>query len=131
MYNTEIDKKERNKIIAIAAAAATLILVLVVAIIVVATKKPAENIGGNENSSFAIEEENEGEAVEEPTEETESGASELGSLTTETIVAEEPTTDKAPAEIASTGPEDILPVALVLGILTTAATAVVMKKAEK
>lgn len=143
MYNTDVDKKERQKIIAIATATAGLILALVIAIIVVAVQRPSENLGGEENGSFSISEgtEDQKPAEDEKPEESEGSESEdegskLGEISTkpETTVPEVPgesTTDKMPEEITSTGPADVLPMALMLGVLTSVATAAVMKKAEK
>ena len=53
-YQSEAEKKERRKIIAVTIAAVVLILVLIVAIIVVATKKSKVNVGGENNASFSI-----------------------------------------------------------------------------
>lgn len=125
-YNEVDDKKERRKIISIATAVAVLILVLVVAIIVVATgKSTGKNLGGDENASFVIEETTE---ESESSESEESEGSTLGTITTDTVVVEKPTTDKAPEAMPDTGPADLLPIALLLGGLTTAGTTVLMRK---
>ena len=123
MYNyNEVEKRERRRIISVAVAAAVLILVLIVAIIVVATKKtPSENVGGSENTSFVgtIEEE---EAKDEETV--------VGTISTETTPVQTPTSSVVTENIPDTGPEDLLPIALMLGALTAYITTLVMKKRQ-
>ena len=124
-YQEEAEKKERRKIIAVATAAMVIILVLIVAIIVVATKKSNKtSVGGDDNAAFTIAEgteteESESEPESKPEEETEPV---VGTITTENAPAETPVVvAELPAEtntsMPSTGPEDVLPVALMAGLL--------------
>lgn len=121
MYNNaELEKKDRRKVIIIATATVVLILALIVAIIVVATNKTSRpNVGGEDNSSFVIENTSKPEKTEVVSN---TKAAEPAKTTT-------PVTTKA-EEMPSTGPEDILPLALVLGMIATVATsAVITRKA--
>lgn len=119
-YQGEIEKKDRRKVILIATAIVVVVLILIAAIIVVATKKSGNNVGGNENATFSIDNNKEEEKKEE-----EKPATSVGSVSTTTAKVETPVNNTSDS-IPSTGPEDILPVALALGCLTTAGTAYAM-----
>lgn len=134
MYNyNEVEKRERRRIISVAVAAAVLILVLIVAIIVVATKKtPSENVGGSENTSFVLEGSESTEEEEGTVEEEKSDSEEtvVGTISTETTPVQTPTSSVVTENIPDTGPEDLLPIALMLGALTAYITTLVMKKRQ-
>lgn len=121
-YNyDEVEKKSRRKVISIAVAVTVLILVLVTAIIVVATtRNDGGEVAEGENAEFVIE----GEAAEEGAD----AGNTLGTITTEETVEEEVV---LPAEtvttITQTGPEEVLPMAILLGVLTMAGTAAFVK----
>ena len=137
-YQEEADKKERRKIIAVATAAVALILILLVAIIVVATKKTRPSVSTGENTTFEISETTESEDTTVATEEVETESSILGGFSTETEETEETESEdettettvavETTSDIADTGPEEILPLALVLGSLTTCAVSAKMVK---
>ena len=118
MYSVP-DKRRSRKVIAFFATAAVIIVSLVVAIIAVSTNKTSEvSIAGEEdNTSFTISEDaGDTENIKETTKE-EPGAADV---VVSTDVKELPTT----------GPVDLLAVALALGGLTTLATAIIMSKIE-
>ncbi|MDO4611823.1 MAG: hypothetical protein Q4B34_03115, partial [Candidatus Saccharibacteria bacterium] len=123
-YNyDEVEKKSRRKVISIAVAVTVLILVLVTAIIVVATtRNDGGEVAEGENAEFIIEGETPVEEV------TDAGNSALGTITTEETTEEEVT---LPAEtvttITQTGPEEALPMAILLGVLTMVGTAAFAK----
>ena len=130
MYNLEIEKKQRRKLIAITLCMVAVIVVLIVAIaLVVAGKssnKPA--ISDAEAGEFSLVDDST-KTEEKKTEaktETKTEASTIGKISTQTKP------EAAPTEIAnsvpSTGPEDLLPVALLLGALTTGVTALALNK---
>ena len=135
-YQEEADKKERRKIIAVATAAVALILILLVAIIVVATKKARPVVTSEgENTSFEISENTEdtestNTTSTEETVETEDVIVAGFSTETETSEAKDEVKEEAAAtesaatvgnadSVVDTGPEEILPLALVAGTLTT------------
>ncbi len=132
MYNLEIEKKQRRKLIAITLCMVAVIVVLIVAIaLVVAGKssnKPA--ISDAEAGEFSLVDDS-AKTEEKKTEteaktETKAEASTIGKISTQTKP------EAAPTEIAtsvpSTGPEDLLPVALLLGALTTGVSALALNK---
>ena len=158
MYNLEIEKKQRYKLIAIAASLMIVIVFLVVAIVVVTNGKAGKNnIGGIDNGEFAMVEGDEnakseevvegadnGEATEAENTETESTESENGSVIgaisteisegNENSAAESTPKEESSAEttdhLPKTGAEDLLPIALMLGMFTIWATSAVMAKRE-
>ncbi|MDO4507909.1 MAG: hypothetical protein Q4B65_00750 [Candidatus Saccharibacteria bacterium] len=122
MYNyNEVEKKERRKIISITVAIVALILVLLVAIIVVATRREVSDniVSGDGNTEFVITE-------GEESSEAETEASAVETVSSE-IVESTPVVLETETVIAQTGPEDVLPIAVVLGVLTAAGTAAYMK----
>lgn len=141
MYNQgEIETKERRKVVFFAGATVAVILALIVAIVVVAMNKAnreTESLVGNDldKGSFSLES-GEGEGESEDADIDLSGL--IGAVSTkpanedaEEPAAESTTTEtvaSAPASMPSTGPEDMLGIAVSLGGLTTAASALVMKK---
>lgn len=150
MYNAaDLDKKERRKILAIVIAATVLILILIAAIIVVATNKSArKNIGGDNNSSFTISEktddatdeqsainaDKESDKVSEKAKAEDNKKSSIGTISTETTTSKPATQSQTTAtsdNLPSTGPEDMLYTAIVLGLLTTSVTAFVMSNKAK
>ena len=131
-YQGEVEKNDRRKIITVATAIVVVVLILVVAIIVVATRKSGgENIGGNDNASFAIEDDKDGNESEggENTENREAEGKkeeeQPASVAETIVVSTKPATSTAETatEVPTTGPADVLPMALGLGSLTTAGTA--------
>lgn len=122
MYTNEAEKKERRKIVISSSAIMAVILVLVVAIIVVATTKGQENSVSNDGSAFTLS-----ENADKPAEETENKSSEKAEskpTSTNAATSSNATTDK----IAETGPEDLLPLALAMGGMTTVATTLLFSK---
>ena len=128
MYNLEIEKKQRRKVVAIASATVALILLLIVAIVVVATSKSSrQNIGGDNNGSFSIvESEKAEEKAEAKTEEKKEEKPATVAESSKPQAAATPAT--ATSKMPSTGPEDLMPLAVLLGGLTTAGTAVLVKR---
>ncbi len=124
-YNyDEVEKKSHRKVISIAVAVTVLILVLVTAIIVVATtRNDGGEVAEGENAEFVIE----GEAAEEGAD----AGNTLGTITTEETVEEATEEVEQPAEtvttITQTGPEEVLPMAILLGVLTMVGTAAFAK----
>ena len=131
-YQSETDKKNRRRLLIVGAATVALILILIISIVAVASKKSKSNADkiGSQTSSETISEpgsEGEGEGDDKKTE----------TLTTETkknepvaVVSTNPTVDAAPAsDMPTTGPEEILPLAMVLGMgAMYASSAVIAKK---
>ena len=138
MYS-ETEKKERRKIITIIVVTVVLILALLVAIVVTATGKHKTNIGEGNNSAFMIDGENKaGETSADNEGDDASGAgsdiANLGEISTGSDTSD--TDDDAPevssvSDLPSTGAEDLLPLALVLGAITTLATSLAMAKRER
>lgn len=143
MYNQgEIETKERRKVVFFAGATVAVILALIVAIVVVAINKSnRETVGIAGNNSdkgeFSLEasgDDEQSEANEAADKAAENlAASIVGSVSNQT--ASESTTEaEAPApaptvtEMPATGAADLLGVALSLGGLTTAGTALAMRK---
>ncbi|MBQ3348392.1 LPXTG cell wall anchor domain-containing protein [Candidatus Saccharibacteria bacterium] len=138
MYNpNEIEAKDRKKVVIFAGATAAVILALIVAIVVVATGKASrENIGGTENGEFSIAESSEETKESDDSKESKnsnsssSSASKVGTVstkTTATATAKSATT-AASEDLPNTGPENLVPLALAMGALTTAGTALVINK---
>ena len=116
MTNLEIETKQRQKLIVIAAGMAIIVVLLVGAIIMVAcNKKNDHGITGIENGEFTIV--GDEQKTEEP---------KADSTTTINDDAKDSQTESLPA----TGATDLLPLALILGVLTTGATALAMNKRE-
>ena len=135
-YQDEAEKKERRRLITFAVTTVVLILILIVAIVVVATKKAGSNkVTEGVNSEFIFAEENtnesETEKTEEKTTETEENKSSetVGTLSTTTNDA--PVVISGASDLPTTGPEDLLPLALVLGALTTFGASAAMAKREQ
>ena len=128
MYNVETEKKERRKVVIFAGVTVALILALIVAIVVVATNKaPVENLGGNDNSAFTISEEKKDATTESKTE------SKTSSKSTSTATAKTSpvaTSATSSSSLPDTGPEDLTVLAGTLGVLTTAGTAMVMRRSH-
>ena len=122
-YQGEIEKKDRQKVIMIATAIVAVVLILVVAIIVVATRKTGgDSVGGENNEPIAVEE----------TPKTEEKANDPSTEKTTVPVSTKTTEAQATATaVPDTGPEDLLPLALVLGVLTTAGTAYIMSRKQQ
>ena len=112
-YQTDIEKKERRRIILITIAAAALILILLIAIIVVAANKSSkkDDVATQTNSAFEYKEEDKTEEKKEEKTETEKKED-------KTVIS----TDTAPVanvvsdDMPNTGPEEILPLAIMLGL---------------
>ena len=127
-YQTDVEKKERRRIILISIATAILILVLLVAIIVVAAHKSArsgdEEIANQTNSgTFDYKEENKTEdKKDEKTETTQTESKPV--ITTDTA----PAVTSTVSDMPTTGPEDILPLAILLGLGATFVTSYIMSK---
>lgn len=123
MYNLEIEKKQRRKVVLIASAMVAVILLLIVAIVVVATNKSTgPNVGGIDNAEFVITGNADEKTPETPKADTKTDTTVAASNSTASKSAE-----KA-EDLPSTGPEDLAPLALALGGLTTAGVALVMKR---
>ena len=134
MYTmTELDMKTRRKIITVIFVSVVLILFLIVAIVVAATsKKTHENTSEMGNSSFSIDD-NGGKAQAETqpvetTVETESGVFSTEVATEQPAETVSVNTTESNAPIVNTGPEDILPVALLAGAMTTYLGSAVLAK---
>ncbi|MBQ9018009.1 hypothetical protein IJ118_03025 [Candidatus Saccharibacteria bacterium] len=128
MYNQgEIETKERRKVVLFAAATAAVILALIVAIVVVATNKANRNaeVSTTDKASFSIEES--GEKSEGDKNESTVGTVSTKASTATTAKPATTTTATA-TDLPSTGPEDLLPLAVSLGGLTTAASAFIVKR---
>ena len=139
-YQEELNKKERHKIIAVATVALTLILALIVAIIVVATKKSDRtSVVNEENVAFEMTDENKEETKKNKEEENKN----IGLFSTDKKEEKEEeqkeekkeTVSETPAVIASddmpsTGPEDILPVALLIGMIVAYTSSAVLVKRD-
>ena len=143
-YQGEAEKKERRKIVAVSIIAVILILLLIIAIIVVAVKKSHRvNIVTEENTSLEVSEKTETKKEDVVIE---NGVKTTENTTETTIVIEEPKVEvkeEAPAkataqaetkskedDIPSTGPEDALPVALLLGTLVAYLSSSALAKRE-
>lgn len=135
-YQEEVEKKERRKVIILATIVVLVILMLLVAIIVVATKKSSRpSLTAAENSAVEINaEQNQatesetGATASEAENASETEATIVGGFSTETTAT---TTDSGAAAgpvqrdevsgdisvMPATGPEDILPIALIVGAL--------------
>ncbi len=134
-YQDEAEKKERRRLITFAIATVVLILILIIAIVVVATKKVGSKDTSKDVNTSVV-------AVDENSSSEETASGDIGTLSTETIeadkTAESTKTTDAPVinvvaspDIPTTGPEDLLPVALVLGALTAFSASAVMAKREQ
>lgn len=126
MTNLEIETKQRQKLIVIAAGMAIIVVLLVGAIIMVAcNKKNDHGITGIENGEFTVV--GDEQKTEEPkVEESKTEEPKADSTTTINDDAKDSQTENLPA----TGATDLLPLALILGVLTTGATALAMNKRE-
>ena len=121
-YQNEADQKARRKIMTIAISAVALILILIVAIVVVSTKKPAKPVTTGETTAFEEE-----PKEEVKTEEVVEKESKIGQITTESTAKASVVAETASA-VPTTGPEDFLPVALLLGSFTTFLTSAYLAK---
>jgi len=142
-YQGEVDKKERRKIIAVATISVIIILSLIVAIVVVATKKSAKSgISDAQNSAFELiesedkaeektEEDKTADKVTENKEAKQESVKEIGDLTTkQNQVSKTTNTAATSADMPNTGPEDVLPIALILGALVTYLSSRALAKRE-
>lgn len=124
MDNLEIEKKQKQKLITIVISMVTVILLLVTAIAVVALGKNDEQGNADaENGEFSIIDEGEGKddlATKEK--KTEAKVVKISTQTTMGPGIED--------VLPETGATDLLPLALILGVLTTGATALAMNKRE-
>ncbi len=131
-YQNEVDpaeKKQRSRVIAVATSLAVVIVLLVVAIIVTATNKTSseEEVVGAETE---LETNDSPIAKQEDHSDDKNKAASAPAKTEEKAskaVAKVETVSKLP----TTGPVDMLPIALVLGMLTTGATYFAMAKRER
>ena len=148
MYS-EIEKKERRKIIGISIILAVVILFLVVAIVVVATSKTNKtNVGGDSNATLSIAEETESKDNESKTEEktetktenksdsnssdNKSSDSKSSSKTTVTTKTTNNTVSVSndSKSLPDTGPEDFFPIALMSGALVAYIASEIMAKRQ-
>lgn len=133
----ELDKKERRKIIAAATVTTALILILLVAIIVVATKKSSQaSVSEPENVAFELTESEE-ETTEKNAEEKTETIGVISTEQSETKVEETIenteviTTELAISEeLPTTGAEEILPIAILLGAFVAYLSSAVLAKKE-
>ena len=149
MYNTlETEKKQKHKLLAIAGVMLAVIIVLIAGIIVIANGKTTKKtIGSDEQGSeFAITEseskktdtskktstteESTSKKTSETTSTDESKTKSSSSTTTSKSGDDSSASAKTAETMPKTGPEDLVPIALVLGMLTTVVTAVAMHKRE-
>ena len=121
-YQSEEDKKARRKLITIAISTVALILILIVAIVVVSIKKPATPVATGETTAFEEEPKEENLTEEKPKEETKTNQITIEPTISAPIVTETVTT------MPTTGPEDFLSAALLLGSLTTFLTSAYLAK---
>lgn len=147
-YQNEVEKKERRKIIAGATIAVALILVLIIAIIVVAVKKSghSNDVANETNTSFELEEtassaeetevqdKNE-EQIESDEQTTESLVGAISSEKTSSSDEQdnEETEDlsiitNTNEEMPTTGPEEILPIAVLAGMIVTYSYSAILAK---
>ena len=131
-YQSEADKKNRRRLLIVGIATFVLILILVISIVAVASKKSkssADKIGSKTST----------ETIVEPGTEEGSDGNKSETLTTETkkeepvaVVETNPTistTVTTTSDMPTTGPEEILPLAIVLGMgAMYASSAVIAKK---
>lgn len=131
-YQNEVDpaeKKQRSRVIAVATSLAVVIVLLVVAIIVTATNKTS-------SEEEVISADTELETNDSPIAKQEDNSSDKNKASdTATKTTEKSSKTAAKVETVSklptTGPVDMLPIALVLGMLTTGATYFAMAKRER
>ncbi len=113
MNNLEIEKKQRGKLISIIVSMVVVIALLVTAVAMVAiekaNKKEADEIGDN---GFTILDDNKNTETKK-----EQKVTTITKISTETSES-----------LPTTGATDLTPLAFGLGAITTAATAIVMKK---
>ncbi len=132
-YQSEADKKNRRRLLIVGIATFALILILIISIIAVASKKSKSSTDkiGSKTSTETI--------VEPGTEEGTSEEKKTESLSTETkkeepvaVVETNPTvstTTTSVSNMPSTGPEEVLPLAFVLGMgAMYASSAIIAKK---
>lgn len=132
-YQSEADKKNRRRLLIVGIATFALILILIISIIAVASKKNKSNTDkiGSKTSTETIVEPGTEEGTSEKTE----------SLSTETkkeepvaVIETNPTvstttTTTSVSNMPSTGPEEVLPLAFVLGMgAMYASSAIIAKK---
>ncbi len=161
-YQNEAEKKQRQKLIAVATIAVSIIVLLIVAIIVVAIKKSShsdEIVSGSIAEPQEVESHEEGgkvldslSASESKTDSdsdknnqkpTSSGlgliSSEIASNGTSSSSSSHDTDseDENPVELPAddnlptTGPQDVLPIAIMAGLLTTCVSSAVLAKREQ
>ncbi len=126
MYNLEIEKKQKHKLITIVISMVIVIILLVVAIVAVTTNKSnqAGIIGENENDDFSI-------ITSEPKPEEDTKKEVKTETKVSTVETLSTKTTKTESKLPETGPIDLLPIAVVLGLLTSGATAFAMNKRSK
>jgi len=132
-YQSEADKKNRRRLLIVGIATFALILILIISIIAVASKK-------SKSSTDKIGSKTSAETIAEPgTEEGTSEEKKTESLSTETkkeepvaVIETNPTvstTTTSVSNMPSTGPEEVLPLAFVLGMgAMYASSAIIAKK---
>lgn len=125
MYNMEIEKKQKHKLAAIVIGMVIVIVLLVVAIVIVTTNKSTQTnvISETESNEFLIDN-NEAKTETKP-EETKTETVTKKETKVETISTK---TTKNTEKMPATGPVDLLPIAIVLGLMTTGVTAFAMNK---
>lgn len=123
MTNLKIEKKQKRNLITTAISMVVVIVLLVVAIVVVALDKNGDQgIVGIENGEFTI--------VSDEQKTTETKAEESKKETKVVTITADTTKAAEKETLPQTGAEDLLPLALVLGVLTTGATALALHKRE-
>lgn len=123
MTNLKIEKKQKRSLITTAISMVVVIVLLVVAIVVVALDKNGDQgIVGIENGEFTI--------VSDEQKTTETKAEESKRETKVVTITTDATKAAEKETLPQTGAEDLLPLALVLGVLTTGATALALHKRE-
>ena len=127
-YQTDVEKKERRRIIMISIAAAALILILLIAIIVVAAHKSSKNNDISKQTYSAFEKKEDTNIEKKKEEKTEVEVKTEEKTEDKPVISTETTTSTANSDMPNTGPEEVLPLALVLGLGTTYAASAVMAK---
>ena len=125
-YQSEADKKNRRRLLIVGIATFALILILIISIIAVASKKSkssTDKIGSQTSTEEIVEpgtEENKTETLSTETKKEEPVA----------IVETNPTIVTTPvSDMPTTGPEEVLPLAFVLGMgAMCASSAIIAKK---
>ena len=120
-YQSEEDRKARRKIITIAISTVVLILILIVAIVVVSVKQSSPK-SSEQVTTFEVVESDEPEANKSEEKKANTQFSQITTKTTTPVVTE------TASSVPTTGPEDFLPIALILGALTAFITSTHLAK---